>query len=434
MAQIPTYERNPQAQQLGGTSKLSVSGSPVAQAVGQLGGQIKDIGAQFVQKQQQLQDLGASSDYIVTEKKAFADAYALWDQAMLAPDNTLRIEDKPQFVREEVEQTLGQYVQDIEASDLQKQRIQNRYQQSFAELEVGLQKEVALRQAERYKVQTENAVNEHIMSAQDSLVTGDTEAFDSHMSKAQNLLTRLEEAGAATPQQVDGIMKQGWYSATARILASSQSTPMVDEAIDMIQNSKEKYTPGQYQEVLRIAETQKRNIKASWLNTMSSALKDKNATPEQLIDLAQRAEDEAGITGMVDLVKQTIMQDFSAMRVSEKEADEEIVTGVREAVATTPQDAQDAVENYINAKRDNLWEKAPTAEEIQADFSNVIETVLNANIPDIRVKQLMLLDVLEACESKMAVDAKRGLSQWEATAVTKKRQHIKKFVQFTILL
>ena len=61
---IPTYSQNPEAGQLGGTAKVSTSGSPVAQALQGLGGSIQNVGQVMNQFAQAKKAKNNEADYI----------------------------------------------------------------------------------------------------------------------------------------------------------------------------------------------------------------------------------------------------------------------------------------------------------------------------------------------------------------------------------
>lgn len=205
MATLPTYDRNPQASQFGQTAKIGTGGSPVAQALGQLGGQIGQIGAQFKQKQDRLQDMGAVSDYNVATMSAFDNAETLWNQAQQSPDTQMRIEDKPQFIKEELDRFRADYVSKIEASDAVKMQIGNDFQERVAEYDIGLNKEVNLKVAERNVVKIEGEISALVAA-------GDYEA-------AQKRTAMLSEF--ATQEKADAFLASAMKDANERSINQS---------------------------------------------------------------------------------------------------------------------------------------------------------------------------------------------------------------------
>jgi len=368
---IETYDRNPAAQQLGGTTKLSGS-DPVAGAISNLGGQIQNVGDMFA-KFQQVKDRGASLDGAVSREEAQAQLEQNFNAVIADPNNnSFSLEDKPQYMQE--------------GMDLWRETLKEGWTGSKGSLDEFLQQDELLTEEEQIKykydvekfklkksiVQQENAGNKFLMSALESYVSGDEEGYKTAMTQAVKVKGYLEEA-YGDPSKSDAWLKQGFYSATARLITNA-SPAQVNEVTQMIDEKKGKFSPSQYQELKRLAEAQKRNTELVGINLMQEA---QSAASSGDANSAMQLLDKASELVSSDEGRQAVESFKGLVSSTQIGIDKENVKQLRKSGMDLIDDRNISLDKHIRSIT-GLWRKPQyTTEEKISDLNKAVTEVSN---------------------------------------------------------
>jgi len=182
---IPTYERQAGAQQLGGTAKLSASvdaGAPMKALAGGLG-----TGAQILQQRDQMQkqkdqikDQGFADQAEISRQQALNQAEVDWTADQVGGAPTMSIEQKPEFMRKRMEGWTTSLNEGWKGTEGTLSEITNASNLKLEREQTGYQAEVTGFELERAVVSKEMALN-------NAVYTQDAEATKRHFAQYEQL-------------------------------------------------------------------------------------------------------------------------------------------------------------------------------------------------------------------------------------------------------
>jgi len=286
---IPTYEQQPA--RLDGTVKLQGS-DPVASALGELGGQVQNVG-QMVAKIGEFKDQGFLSEAKVARLEKTNALSSGFDAEMAKPPDERNFgfsdktpEHKAAFMEESMKDWEGGLIESWRGSKRALDDFQLYHRERSAYEQAAWHKEGNHFAMQKAVVGIKSEADVIRKEAIDAYLAGDEDQYLALSEQSDEVLMQME--GLISPEELERYRTEGTYSAAIGALSELQNVPQVVNFEESLDKIKAHLTPAQYAAVKK----------------SSAALKNKMITESwgligKIADAIGKGED---VTGVVDQI------------------------------------------------------------------------------------------------------------------------------------
>ena len=310
---IETYDRNPAAQQLGGTTKLSGS-DPVAGAISNLGGQIQNVG-NVMAKFQQVKDKAAVYDTETLTNNKIVALEEEYTAKRRSEDPNVRAEVSGMYIGDYVNNGLDGWIPEVEenweASPKALESFKTTFERTMSQNNARYSTIKLNEQGQELKIKLKSSIDENMRQRAIYLSDGNIDVAESYQLKAQEIAADADEIfgeGAS-----NAWLNAGLYDSYDYILSDSVTKDAVNDTKTMIKED-DNLDARQTASLLKKAENRKTSIDRAQVVAERRLLADQTQRANDAVTAIKNNE-AVDITNLDELVQAGFYNEQGATRI-----------------------------------------------------------------------------------------------------------------------